>query len=201
VGKVQVSHQYLGGFIRTDSGVVKEQKKEVIASPLRTPEVRGREECVDFGLLQIGDRRLSAFLEGYGTDFSAPSEMLGTMQGDKTSQRVDGRQALVPRGYGAVPALLQMKKEQSHQIGGHVDHIQFIDAPADLMSDERNQQSKGVPVASLCASGQIPLMDQVFQKEAADPGTESAAISHNSPPRKHIWRSVYWLRVTTLESS
>jgi hypothetical protein len=191
----------MGGFIRAAPGVVKEQKKEVIASPLRTPEVRGPEKCVDFGLLQIGDGRLSAFLEGYGTDFSAPSEMLGTMQGHKASHRVDGRQALVPRGDGAVPALLQMKKKQPHPVGGYVDYIQFIDAPVDFMSDERNQQSKGVPVASLRAAGQIPLMDQVFQKEAADPGTESAAISHNSPPRKHIWRSVYWLRVTTLESS
>jgi hypothetical protein len=141
VGQVQVSYQYLGGFIRSGPGVVKEQKKEVIASPLRTPEVRGREECVDFGLLQIGDRRLSAFLEGYGTDFSAPSEMLGTMQGHKTSQRVDSRQSLVPRGDGTVPALLQMQKEQPYQFGGYVDHIQFIDTPVDLMSDERNQQS------------------------------------------------------------
>ena len=67
-----------------------------------------------------------------------------------------------------------MKKEHPHQVGGYVDHIQFIDAPADLPSDERNQQSKGVPVASLRASGQIPLIDQVFEKEAADPGTESS---------------------------
>ncbi len=83
MGKVQVSHQYMGGFIRTGPGVVKEQKKEVIASPLRTPEVRGREECVDFGLLQIGDGRLSAFLEGYGTDFSAPSRCSGLCRATK----------------------------------------------------------------------------------------------------------------------
>ena len=53
-----------------------------------------------------------------------------------------------------------------------MDHIQFIDAPTDLPSDERNQQRKGVPVALLRASGQIPLIDQVFEKESADPGTE-----------------------------
>jgi hypothetical protein len=62
-----------------------------------------------------------------------------------------------------------MKKERPHQISGYVDQIQSIDALASLTSDERNQQSKGVPVASFGTSGQIPLVDQVLEEESADP--------------------------------
>jgi hypothetical protein len=106
---------------------------------LRTPEVRGCKECIDFGLLQVGDRLLSAFLEGYGTDLSAPSEMLRAMQGHKTGQRVDGRQALVPGRNRALSAVLKINKEPSHGVRRDMDNIQTIDALASLTSDERDE--------------------------------------------------------------
>jgi hypothetical protein len=79
MSEVQVPNQDLGSFVRAGASVVKEQKKEVVAPPLRTPEVRGSEECIDLGLFQVSDGFLSASLEGYGTDLPAPSEMLGAV--------------------------------------------------------------------------------------------------------------------------
>jgi hypothetical protein len=32
-----------------------------------------------------------------------------------------------------------MKKEHPHHVGGYVDYLHGIDAPADLPGDERNQ--------------------------------------------------------------
>ena len=199
--EVEVFNEDLCGFVGARACVVKEQEKKMIALPLRTLEVWGCEECIYFGLLQINAGRLCAFLKRYDADLFAPSDMFGAVQGHEAGQRVEGCQALVPCRNGAAPALLQMKKEHPHPVGGYVDHIQSIDALASLTSAERNQQSKGVPIALLRASGQIPLLDQVFEKEAPDSGTESAAVSHGSPPRKHIGRSVGWPRVTTRESS
>ena len=47
--------------------------------------------------------------------------------------------ALVPCRNGAAPTLLQMKKKHLHQVGGYVDHLHGVDAPAGLPGDERNQ--------------------------------------------------------------
>jgi hypothetical protein len=114
MGKVKITNKNLGGFVGAGARVVEEQEKKVIASPLRTLEVGGREECFDFRLLQIRDRRLSAFLERYGTDLSAPSEMLGAMEGNKSGQRVDSRQSLVPGRNRAVSVALKINEESSH---------------------------------------------------------------------------------------
>ena len=86
MGKVEISHQDLGSFIRPRAGVVKEQEKDVIASALRALDVGSRKERIDLGLLQIGYGCLSALLEGYGADLSTPSEMLGAMEAHKTGQ-------------------------------------------------------------------------------------------------------------------
>jgi hypothetical protein len=65
VGEVEVSNEDLCGFVGTCAGVVEEQKKKVIALSLRTLEVGGREEGVDFSLFQIRGGYLRAFLERY----------------------------------------------------------------------------------------------------------------------------------------
>ena len=84
--KVEISNEDLGGFVGARAGVVKEQEKKMIALPLRTLEVGGREECIDFGLLQINAGRLGAFLERYDADFFAPSDMFGAVQGHEAGK-------------------------------------------------------------------------------------------------------------------
>ena len=55
MGEVKVSHEDLGGFVGARACVVEEHEEKVIALPLRSLEVWGREECIYFALLQ--DRR------------------------------------------------------------------------------------------------------------------------------------------------
>jgi hypothetical protein len=114
MGKVQISDQNLGCFVGTGASVVEEQEKKVIAAPLRILEVCRPEQGLNFGLLEIGDGLLSAFLEGYRADLSAPSDILGAVQCHKTGQRVDGCQTLVPSRNRALPAVLKISKELSH---------------------------------------------------------------------------------------
>jgi hypothetical protein len=137
--EVEVSNEGLCSFVGTCACVVEEQEEKVIALPLRSLEVGGREEDIDFSLFQISAGCLRAFLERYEADFLTPSDVLGAVQGHEAGQRVEGCQALVPCRNGAAPALLQMKKEHPHQVGRYVDHLHGIDAPADLPGDERNQ--------------------------------------------------------------
>ncbi len=172
----------------------------MVAPPLRTFEVGRREESIDFSLFQISGGCLRAFLERYETDFLTPSDVLGAVKGHEAGQRVDRRQALV-RVEMAQPG--SPPDEEGTALPGRRirGSLHGIDARADLPGGERYQKGKGVPIALLCTSGQIPLLDQVFEKEAPDPGTESAGVSHGSPPRKHIGRSVCWLRATARESS
>jgi hypothetical protein len=139
MGEVEVSNEDLCGFVSTCAGVVEEQKKKVIALPLRTLEVGSREESIDFNLFQISGECLRAFLERYEADFLTPCDVLGAVQGHEAGQRAKGCQALVPCRNGAAPTLLQMKKEHPNQVGGYVDHLHCIDAPTDLPGDERNQ--------------------------------------------------------------
>ena len=71
------TNEDLCGFVGTCAGVVEEQKKKVIALPLRTLEVGGREEGIDFSLFQISGGCLRAFLERYEADFLTPCDVLG----------------------------------------------------------------------------------------------------------------------------
>jgi hypothetical protein len=113
---------------------------------------------------------------------------------------VDRCQPLVPGRNRAIPAVFKISKEPPYGIGGNVEDIQIIDGLAGLPSDKRDEQSQGVPAVALRTSGQIPLIDQVFEKKATDPWAEPIAVSHDSPPRKHIWRSAYLPRATAQES-
>ena len=79
--EVEIPSKDLGGFVCARACVVEEQEKKVIALPLRTLEVWGREECIYFGLLQINAGCLGAFLERYDTDFFAPSDMFRAVRG------------------------------------------------------------------------------------------------------------------------
>ena len=62
----------------------------MIALPLCSLEVGGREEGIDFSLFQISGRCLRVFLERYKADFFAPSDVLGAVQGHEAGQRVEG---------------------------------------------------------------------------------------------------------------
>src|SRR5437867_13055537 len=120
MGEVKISNKNLGCFVGAGARVVEKQEKKVIASSLRTLEVGGREKCIDFGLLQIGDRLRSAFFERYRTDFPAPSEMLWAAQPHKAGQRMDGCQPLVPGRNRAIPAVFKISKEPSYAVGENV---------------------------------------------------------------------------------
>ena len=84
--EVEIPNKDLGGLVGACACVVEEQEEKVIALPLRTLEVWGREECIYFGLLQINAGRLGAFLERYDADFFAPSDMFGAVQGHEAGK-------------------------------------------------------------------------------------------------------------------
>ena len=87
---------------------------------------------------------------------------------------------MVPCPNGAAPALLQMKKKHPHQVSRYVYHIQGIDALAGLTSDERDEQSKGVSIALLCARDRLCSLI-MFEEESASPAP-SHGVSHGDLP-------------------
>src|SRR5206468_4087916 len=109
---------------------------------------------------------------------------------------MDGREALIPGCNRTVPAVLKICKEALYHVCGNMCDIQIIDALAGSTSYKWYEQSQSVPVAALRTAGQVALVDQVFQKEPADPRAELQGISHGPPPRRRIGRTACCLRVT-----
>jgi hypothetical protein len=65
-------------------------------------------------------------------------------------------------------------------VSGEVLDAEEIDRLAYTPSGKRKQGAKGIAVAPLCITGEIPLADEVLQQKPPDPGAQQAAINHDS---------------------
>jgi hypothetical protein len=83
---------------------------------------------------------------------------------------VDRGQALIPRCNATLAGLLQVVKEETHHICGHIDHTQFVDLLSRLAGNEREQQGKRIAVTALRAAGQVALANQILKEKTSNPG-------------------------------
>jgi len=83
---------------------------------------------------------LDGFLEGNAADFSAPSDMLGTVLGHEAGQGADGGQALIARGTRAMALLLDILQEGAHVLRADLLDGQSIKGLMALPDNERQQE-------------------------------------------------------------
>jgi len=138
---MKIADADVGGFIGAGSGIVQEQQKRVVATPLRGATVGGREQGIHLRFVEVGDRSLSGSFEGDGPNLSAPFDTLGTMLPDEMSQPMDHRQSLVAGCHAAAARLLQALKERSHAVGGEVIKVELINRFMDFARDEGDKKS------------------------------------------------------------
>jgi hypothetical protein len=106
--QVQVTNQQLRGFVRTATGVVKKQQKGIIAATLWGLTIRGGQQCIDLGFLQVCNHGHRGLLERDRTKLTTPVNVLGTVFADETGQRMDSGESLVAGRDPTLTRLFQM---------------------------------------------------------------------------------------------
>ena len=82
--------------------------------------------------------------------------------GDESGEGADCRQALIAGGHRAAALDFEIGEELKHARGSKVAYREAVDRLAGLVTDERQQQGEGVPVALLRVGGEIALGDDMF---------------------------------------
>jgi hypothetical protein len=101
-----------------------------------------------------------------------------TLHAYEMSQGANCRQPLIARRDTAASSIFQVMKKGANLIRREFLDAETIDGSASTTCGKRQQQAKGVTVALLGVSGQIPLSNYVFKKEAPHPRTQHGGVSH-----------------------
>ena len=168
--QVEFANEQLCGFLGAGPRVVQKQQQSVVAVALGGFAVRGSQKCIHLRFIQIRDYCLVGFLEGNGTDLTAPVNMFRIVLSDEARQSMNRGQPLVASGNRTLPRLFQVGQEAPHQVRRQIDHVKSIDGSIQFVGNERNQQRKGITVAALRVTCEIALRHQVFEQEAPYPG-------------------------------
>src|ERR1051325_281819 len=175
------------------SGVIEKQQPCMVTATLHCLPVRGSQQRVHFGLVQVRNHSLCRLLKGNRANLSTPGDVLRTVLRHKSSQSVNRSQTLVARGDRTFSGLLQVGQKEAHKIGGHVDHCQPVHGVVQFVGNKRNQQNQSVPVAALSVASQVALSYQVLEKKPPHPGSQQRSIIH-AAPQMRIAQSAGWLR-------
>ncbi len=165
VGQLQVPDGQPRRLGHPGSRVVEEQEHCLLTVSLRGIAVRHREQRVDLGLFEIGDRGWGGLLEWNRADLTAPFKMLGTAAADEASEGSNGGEALVAGLRRAATVVPEMGKEVEHAVDAEVEHGEALDRLAGAFGDEGHEQGECVAIAQLRVAGQVALAHEMFDEE------------------------------------
>src|SRR5580692_10447054 len=137
-------------------------------------------QSVHLHLLEILDDGLGRLLEWDSANLSTPSQV---------NRRTHAGQPLVPGGATALSSALQMVEKFADDCWRQVLYSHSINGAASLLACERKQEHQRIAIAGLRVARKVSLGHQMFEEEAANPGTKQVLILHGHPPW-HIVRSV-----------
>src|SRR5258706_8533980 len=101
----------------------------MIAATLGAVLVYSSHQCVHFRFVEIMDDCSGGPLEGDRTYLAAPSEMFRATFAYEESESMNPGEALIVRIGAAVPHLLEISQEGTHQIGGQLGYLNSVDRP------------------------------------------------------------------------
>ena len=147
-------------------------------------------QSVHLHLLEILDDGLGRLLEWDSADLHfSPSQVNRRTHADELGQRTYAGQPLVPGGATALSSALQMVEKFADDCWRQILYSHSINGAASLLACERKQEHQRIAIAGLRVARKVSLGHQMFEEEAANPGTKQVLILHGHPPW-HIVRSV-----------
>jgi hypothetical protein len=170
--KVQIADLHMRYLVGTSAGVVEEQKHCVISAALDSATVGHLQQGVQLVLFQVGDQRASGLLQRDRLNLPTPLEMFWTVQTDEACQGTDGRETLISCGDSATTCFFHILKESSRASQRKVSDKKPVDPSVRGAGDVWQKLPQRVPIALLRITSEIPLDDEVFQQESADPRTQ-----------------------------
>jgi hypothetical protein len=115
-------------------------------------------------------------------------DVFRAVQTNEMCQGTDGRQTLISRVDSTAASFFHILKESSRAGRREILHPEPIDPAAGTTSDERQKLLQGVPIALLGIASEVPLNNEVFEQEPADPGTQQIGVTHGMPPSRYSVR-------------
>ena len=132
--------------------------------------VRGRQQGIHFRFIQIGNRRLTGFLEGDQANLGAPVDVFGVLFADKSCQGMNAAQPLIACAGRAATLLFHVGEEQTHEPRRQIVNGQAVNGFVRLTGGKRKQSPEHVAVAFLGVHRQIAVRYQMFQQKTPNPG-------------------------------
>lgn len=108
---IDISDLKLRCLARPCPGVVQEQEQCMFAPTLASMVIVGCQQRIHFLLIQIGNRRLLAPLEGNQANLATPVDVLGAVLPDKSRQCMNPAEALIASTGRAVALLFHVGQE------------------------------------------------------------------------------------------
>ena len=156
-------------LVRPSSGVVQKQKHRVVPAAESSAAVRFFQQRIQLILFQIAHQTARDLLRLDGLNLSAPVEVLWAIQADKACQGPDGREALISRRDPTAARHFHVLKECSRASQRQVSDLEPIEPSVGTAGNKRQELLQCVPIALLRVACEIPLDNEIFQQESADP--------------------------------
>ena len=170
--EAEIRDRQLGSLRSSCAGVVEEEQQGVVPAALSTAAIGNREQSVHLVLVEVGHHGRGRATKRDRLDLRGVVYELGHEAPDEPEQRVEGGEALVPRGNRVAAFLLKVGKEAAHD-----RRVDLFDGDPGRVGrvpvgDETEEQTDRVAVALLGIGCEVAVGDQLFEQEPADEGSD-----------------------------
>jgi hypothetical protein len=146
--QLEIAPSEVRGLLRASAGVIEEQQERVVAPRVPARRGQGREERVNvIALEKARFRRGRPFHRDRG-DALGHGQELRDAAAQVLEERVQARQALIPRAHAVTPGRLQVVQKAERAFETQVVEGQLGDLPARVLRDEAQEEAKSVSIAA-----------------------------------------------------